>query len=109
MCESHADFYILPLSHYLAGGTVVDNTAPVISNCPMSASATAASGTNTAVVTWTVPTATDNSGGVVTSTSTHNSGDSFTTGVTTVTYTFSDPTGNQATCQFVVMVNGECP
>ncbi|XP_071785173.1 uncharacterized protein [Asterias amurensis] len=88
-----------------SGGTVVDNTAPVISNCPMSASATAVSGTNTAVVTWTVPTATDNSGGVVTSTSTHNSGDSFTTGVTTVTYTFSDPTGNQATCQFVVIVN----
>jgi hypothetical protein len=86
-------------------GSVVDNTAPVISNCPTGASATLPQGASTVAVVWTVPTATDNSGGVVTSTSTHNSGDSFGFGNTDVTYTFTDPSGNEARCTFVVTVS----
>ncbi|XP_022082334.1 uncharacterized protein LOC110974776 isoform X2 [Acanthaster planci] len=86
-------------------GTVTDTTPPVISNCPMGPSATLSQGATSVAVTWTVPTATDNSGGTVTRTSTHNSGDLFSAGNTQVTYTFTDPSGNEARCQFVVMVS----
>ncbi|XP_038068270.1 uncharacterized protein LOC119737763 isoform X5 [Patiria miniata] len=86
-------------------GTVTDNTPPAISNCPTGASATLAQGATTVAVTWTVPTATDNSGGTVSRTSTHNSGDSFAFGNTPVTYTFTDPFGNEARCEFVVKVS----
>merc|ERR1711962_779374 len=84
--------------------TPTDTTPPVISDCPLSASATLAQGATSVAVTWTVPTATDNSGGVVSRTSTHNSGDLFSAGNTNVVYTFTDPSGNSAQCQFVVMV-----
>ena len=56
------------------------------------------------IVTWTDPTATDNSGITPTVTQTHQSGDSFNVGTTMVTYTFTDMAGNQATCTFSVSI-----
>ena len=56
-------------------------------------------------VTWTEPTAVDDSGSVV-STSTSNPGDSFSVGTTTVIYTFGDAAGNSAICAFTVTVSG---
>ena len=82
-----------------------DLTAPVISGCPSQVNAQAASGATSATATWTPPTATDNSGGVVVTSATHNPGDSFLIGTTTVTYTFTDPSGNFAACSFEVIVS----
>ena len=61
-------------------------------------------GRTSGTLTWTEPTATDNSGMVPTVTQTHRLGDSFNVGTTTVTYTFTDITGNQAQCSFTVTV-----
>ena len=60
----------------------------------------------TAVVTWTLPTASDNSG-VVTMTSSHNPGDTFSLGVTTVTYTAIDSSSNLMTYPFTVTIEGK--
>ena len=60
----------------------------------------------TGTVSWTAPTATDNSG-TQTLTSDYNPGDSFPIGTTTVTYTSTDAAGNTATCSFDVIVTGE--
>ncbi|MBL0146587.1 MAG: HYR domain-containing protein [Chitinophagaceae bacterium] len=85
--------------------TVVDNTVPIIANCPANITVNTGAG-NTAcsqTATWTAPTATDNCG-VQSLTSTHNSGDVFPAGVTTVTYTALDIHGNTSTCSFTVTV-----
>ena len=60
---------------------------------------------NSAAVTWTPPTASDNSG-QVTLTSTHNPGNTFTIGTTRVTYTATDPYSNEVTESFDVIVIG---
>ena len=54
---------------------------------------------------WTEPTALDNSG-VQTLTSSHQPGDVFAVGNTTVTYTATDASGNVAMESFTVMVIG---
>ena len=59
----------------------------------------------TAIATWTEPTATDDTGFVIL-TSTHDSGGTFPIGATTVTYTATDAAGNEATCSFVITVTG---
>ncbi|XP_022082302.1 mucin-2-like isoform X2 [Acanthaster planci] len=82
-----------------------DNTPPTIIGCPTGATATASVGASSAPVTWTAPTATDNSGGQVTISASAQPGDSFPVGATTVLYTFTDPSGNEATCSFMVVVN----
>ena len=56
-------------------------------------------------MTWTPPTAMDNSGGEVTVISSHNPGDQFSVGTTQVTYTFRDFAGNQAQCSFTITGN----
>ena len=86
---------------------LTDDEKPVINACPSVPGVTTDSGDATAVVTWTPPTATDNSG-VQTLTSTHNSGDSFPIGNISVTYTATDDAGNTETCTFPVVVSGEC-
>ncbi len=59
------------------------------------------------VVTYPVATATDNSaGGQVQLTYSHASGSVFSFGETTVTVLARDPSGNQAMCTFVVIVQG---
>ena len=53
-------------------------------------------------VTWTEPTATDNSGMTPTVTQSHQPGVSFPVGITQVTYTFTDMAENEAMCSFSV-------
>ncbi|MDX2108672.1 MAG: HYR domain-containing protein [Verrucomicrobiota bacterium] len=83
--------------------TVVDNQAPVFSGCPSNMTVNTANGLSTATVTWSAPTASDNVA-VTSSSSTHNSGATFSLGSTTVTYTASDAAGNSSTCSFTVTV-----
>lgn len=84
---------------------VTETAAPVISGCPSDIVATT-DATCAAIASWTAPTATDNCR-EVTLTSTHNPGDAFPVGTTTVTYTATDEAGNSATCSFNVIVNDE--
>ena len=87
---------------FTAGG---DTTPPVISGCPnQGVTAIAPQGSSSASASWTEPTATDNSGGVVTRSSNRSPGQSFSLGNTQITYTFTDPSGNQAFCRFTVTV-----
>ena len=81
-----------------------DDTPPVVTGCPTERRATASPGTNSAVVFWTEPTATDDSGATPTRTRSHAPGDSFNVGTASVVYTFSDAAGNVATCIFNVVV-----
>ena len=83
--------------------TVTENEAPVISGCPVDINVTNDAGICGAAVTWVVPVASDNCG-VSSFTSTHNSGDLFPVGVTTVTYTATDASGNTTLCSFTVTV-----
>jgi|GEM_PF-3027024 len=83
--------------------TVVDTEDPVISSCPIAIAQNTDLGTCTATVTWTPPLQTDNCSATLTST--HNSGDVFAAGITTVTYTATDPAGNTAICSFTVTIS----
>ncbi|MGK7392682.1 MAG: HYR domain-containing protein [Candidatus Cyclobacteriaceae bacterium M2_1C_046] len=85
---------------------VNDEMAPVLSDCPSDIILTVDT-TCEAIVSWTPPTASDNCS--VTLTSTHNSGDIFPLGTTTVTYTAMDVAGNSNTCSFNVIVKDEIP
>ena len=82
---------------------VEDNEDPVIADCPADITQDSDAGVCEAVVTWTAPTASDNCA-VTTFTSTHDSGDTFPVGSTTVTYTATDAAGNSTTCTFDVIV-----
>ncbi len=86
-------------------GTIsaTDNTDPVINGCPANATVSATSGLCTGVASWTAPTASDNCS-VNMFTNSHNSGDTFPFGNTTVTYTATDPSSNTATCSFIISV-----
>ncbi|HTF03751.1 MAG TPA: HYR domain-containing protein, partial [Bacteroidia bacterium] len=83
--------------------TVNDNEAPVINSCPSNTTVPANNTGCTAIVNWTVPGATDNCVSA-TLASTHNPGDVFPLGTTTVTYTAIDGSGNSSTCSFNVTV-----
>ena len=86
---------------------LTDNEKPVISGCPSDLNVTTDFGNATAVVTWTPPTATDNSGNQIL-TSTDNPEDYFPIGNNTVTYYASDDAGNTEICTFFVVVSGKC-
>ena len=81
--------------------TVQDNIAPSIS-CGGDVSVVADRNDCTPVVTWDAPVASDNCTYSVSST--HNSGDRFPVGTTTVVYTVTDASGNTASCSFNVTV-----
>lgn len=83
--------------------TVGDTEKPVISGLPDNISVPTDAGSETAVVSWTAPTASDNVG-VVSFVSNHNPGDSFPLGSTTVTYTATDAAGNACEASFTVTV-----
>ena len=85
----------------------LDNTDPVIVGCPSDIEVDAVVGSSDVSVVWTEPSATDDSGSV-SSTRSANPGDNFPFGSTEVEYTFSDPSGNMATCSFNVIVSGMC-
>ncbi|MDO4230112.1 MAG: HYR domain-containing protein, partial [Capnocytophaga sp.] len=80
-----------------------DTTPPIISGCPTSPIVVnAAIGKCSAIVTWGTVTATDAC--KWTHSQTHKSGDEFPIGTHTVTYTFTDTSGNTSTCTFNVIV-----
>jgi SdrD B-like domain/Ig-like domain CHU_C associated/HYR domain len=78
-----------------------DKTPPVLSACP-SDILIKTRGT-VGYASWIAPTATDNCGTPVVTT-TNESGSAFPVGSTTVTYTATDAKGNKTTCSFVVNV-----
>ncbi|XP_071819452.1 uncharacterized protein [Apostichopus japonicus] len=84
-----------------------DNTPPVITGCPGDVTAFVPADANSAVVTWTEPTATDNSQVQLSLTQSHFPGSQFPLGTTPVSYTFTDASGNLATCSFNVIVTFE--
>jgi gliding motility-associated-like protein len=89
--------------------TVLDTVSPVITNCPADITQDNDAGNCSAVVTWTAPTFFDNSGSYTTVWS-HNSGDVFAVGTTTVTATVTDAAGNSTVCSFDVTVeDNEAP
>ncbi len=89
--------------------TVIDNTRPLIANCPANISLTTGAGSTICgrAGTWTEPTATDNctASANLVRTRSHAPGFVFPVGVTTVTYTFADAAGNVSLpCSFTVTV-----
>ncbi|MCH7526291.1 MAG: right-handed parallel beta-helix repeat-containing protein [Planctomycetes bacterium] len=85
--------------------TSIDDTPPEISDCPDPIKAETNPGCAVAV-TWAPPTAVDNCG-TVNVRSTHNPGDLFDFGITTVTYTFTDKCRLSSECSFDVTVNDD--
>ncbi len=83
--------------------TVNDNESPVISSCPSNITVPANNAGCTAVVNWTVPTATDNCA-LASLNANFNSGSTFPLGSTSVNYTATDNSGNASVCNFVVTV-----
>ncbi|MEP2944798.1 MAG: HYR domain-containing protein [Lentilitoribacter sp.] len=109
VASAEGEFNGTPVSDIpvLADIVVSDTTAPTISGTPsdIATVATSASGAN---VTWTAPTASDNDSANLTSS--HNSGDLFPIGITTVTYTATDPAGNQTQESFkITVIDGAAP
>ena len=86
----------------------LDNEAPVITGCPENIEQNTDSGKNTAVVYWTPPNITDNSGRTLDVDSTHKPGNTFEKGTSQVSYTAEDLFFNTATpCSFDVVINGK--
>ena len=85
---------------------ITDAEQPAIAGLPADIAQGTDAGACNAVVTWTAPTASDNCG-VDSFTSSHSSGDTFATGMTTVTYTATDAAGNQTTGSFTVTVSDD--
>ncbi len=79
----------------------------MITGCPQAITYMAPIGSTQIEVTWTEPTATDNSGFPTTRIRSHQPSDTFRLGTTQVLYTFSDQAGNSAQCLFDVTV-GKC-
>ena len=84
----------------------LDKEPPVISGCSEDITQNTDSGAATAAVSWDNPTATDNGGGNPSVTSDYASGHSFSIGVTAVTCSTQDTSGNLATSSFSVTING---
>ena len=87
--------------------TVEDRQAPQFTDCPADIIATEIDPVDkSAAVSWEEPLAMDNC--LVTSlTSTHQPGEEFLEGQTTVTYTAMDDAGNMQTCSFMVVVKDD--
>ena len=86
-----------------------DSTIPVFVFCPGDILVYINQGQTSVSVDWTEPLVEDNCDDFLTISSTNNSGDSFSLGTTTVTYTAVDGSGNQATCSFDVTVEESAP
>ncbi|MEC9475667.1 MAG: HYR domain-containing protein [Planctomycetota bacterium] len=79
---------------------------PVISNLPDPISVIAEEEQCGATITWTVPGATDDCG-LESLVSSHQPGDFFSPGLTIVTYTATDVSGNVSNAMFTILVNDE--
>ena len=82
-----------------------DTNPPVVTSCPTTSTYSVPLGTTSTIVTWTEPSATDDSGVAPTVVVSHRSGSSFPIGTTQVAYIFRDDAGNEATCTFSVIGN----
>ena len=92
----------------LVVSTGPDTEPPVISDCPPDIVVGPDAGQTFATVSWTEPTAVDNSGVTPNVFATHNPGDTFNiNSVTVVTYTFWDARANIDQCSFTVTVTGK--
>jgi len=90
--------------------TINDTQKPVVNNCPNNITRSPGAGTCAATVFWTEPTATDNCtpSGSLTRVRSHAPGSVFNAGVSTVTYTFQDASGNISdACSFTVTVSDD--
>lgn len=87
--------------------TVTDSVAPVISGCPANIYFALNTGCDT-VITWTLPTASDNCG-IDTFYSNFESGDTFGIGSYTVVYIATDAAGNADTCSFTITIDPPQP
>lgn len=83
--------------------TLIDNIAPVITGCPNNVVITPSILNCNPPASWTPPIASDVCGANLSST--HQPGDNFPVGVTTVTYTAADSSNNTASCSFTVTIN----
>ena len=92
---------------YTKTATVVMPPAnlPSVTNCPQNITATATVGRCDAPVSWTEPVGEPSCLGGLTTTRNHAPGDWFTIGTHTVTYTFTDASGNTNSCTFFIKVN----
>lgn len=88
--------------------TVKDTTPPLIENIPANIAASATSGAG-AVVTYTMPTASDNVDGKDLVACLPGSGTTFPLGETTVTCTSADKAGNEAHASFKITVKDTTP
>jgi hypothetical protein len=101
--------YYIQLDGYSGVGTstliITDlgNSTPLLQFMPSNVSVNNAAGICGGIATWGSPVAVDDQN-CVTVTSTHNSGDTFPVGVTTVTYTATDAQGLTATASLTVTV-----
>ena len=96
--------YIILFVLYL----LVDTQAPVVSNCPTNTiTSTLPVGTSVVTVSWTEPTANDNSQLQVQVDQTNSPGQFFRQGSEEVVYTFRDSVNNVAECRFMVVVTGK--
>ena len=93
----------LVLCHFIYLGGTGDTIPPVITGCP---SDIMEPGSMSVRVQWSEPTASDNSGVTPARTRSHIPGAFFHVGLTEVTYTFTDDSGNRAVCSFSVFVSG---
>ena len=82
-----------------------DKEAPLFTNKPISVTVKTTSKMPYAIVTWTEPTVSDNSGTFKLA-ATHWSGSKFPIGTTKVTYAAFDAAGNRARFSFEVTVEG---
>ena len=88
----------------VAAVTVHDTISPYFMNCPGNVTVAAVDSGCMAMATWTAPTEMDNCATGLSVSSSHNSGDVFPQGITAVTYTVTDVSGNTASCTFDVEV-----
>ncbi|XP_038056138.1 hyalin-like [Patiria miniata] len=84
---------------------ILDTQPPTFTGCPDQRQSLVPSDSDSVIVTWTEPVGSDNIG-ITNTERSHRPGDSFSLGVTQVTYTFFDRAGNQASCIFSVNVTG---
>ncbi|MCZ2100440.1 MAG: HYR domain-containing protein [Chitinophagales bacterium] len=92
---------------------VEDNEAPTLTGCPIDITIAAPVNACDVNVSWVAPIFTDNcSGMTVVQTSSPTTGltngSNFPIGVTTITYTATDASGNETTCIFTITVTGTC-
>ncbi|XP_022087341.1 hyalin-like, partial [Acanthaster planci] len=90
--------------------TVEDNQSPTVIFCPGNINKQTDQGLATAITTFGQPTGADNDGIPIVPVGSHTNGSAFDLGVTQVSFSFMDSSGNVAYCNFTVtVVDNEVP